>query len=195
MTDPIRCERCGQPHPRCSAHNQAGKPCGQFPRTGATVCKRHGGHAPQVVAAAERRRKVAAAEQAADTYGLPRDVPADVALVEEMHRAAGHVSWLGALIAGLDVDGLTQWGESGRQASVWLDLYHRERKQLHLVAKDIVGLKLAEREVQVAEQQGAMLAAVIGRVLDSLDLTAEQRALVGEVVPRELRAVVAGGGE
>lgn len=27
MSEP--CPRCGQPHPGCTAHNRAGRPCGQ----------------------------------------------------------------------------------------------------------------------------------------------------------------------
>ena len=41
---------------RCGAHSsQTGKPCGQWAIRGGTVCRTHGGRAPQVKAAAERR--------------------------------------------------------------------------------------------------------------------------------------------
>lgn len=36
------------------------------------------------------------------TYGLPVDVDPHKALLEELHRTAGHVAWLGALIADLE---------------------------------------------------------------------------------------------
>jgi hypothetical protein len=44
------------PRAKCTAHSsRTGEPCKQWPVKGATVCKWHGGGAPQVRAAAERR--------------------------------------------------------------------------------------------------------------------------------------------
>jgi hypothetical protein len=40
---------------RCSARRTTGDPCGNYPSAGARVCRYHGGNAPQVRAAAERR--------------------------------------------------------------------------------------------------------------------------------------------
>lgn len=34
--------------PKCTAHNTEGQPCGNYPIKGATVCRYHGGSAPQV---------------------------------------------------------------------------------------------------------------------------------------------------
>ena len=39
----------------CTARRQDGKPCGSYAVRGGTVCRRHGGSAPQVRAAANRR--------------------------------------------------------------------------------------------------------------------------------------------
>lgn len=191
--DPNPCARCGQPHPRCKGHRKDGNPCTMWPRKGSAVCKRHGGNAPQVKAAAERRQAEEKAQKAVATYGLPIDVPADQALLDELHRTVGHVTWLNALIGGMGEDGLTQWGESGRQVSVWLDMYQRERAHLAKVAKDVLGSAIAERQVRVAEQQGAILAGAVRQILDRLGLTAEQRALVPQVVPAVLREITGGG--
>src|SRR5689334_20738736 len=99
----------------------------RYPRHGAPVCPRHGGSAPQVVAAAKRRRDEETARQAVATYGLPRQVPPDVALLEEVHRTAGHVEWLGQLVQLADTTQLTQRGEQGVTVeSVWLDMYRKE---------------------------------------------------------------------
>lgn len=44
--------------PRCTAHSsRTGQPCKQYPIAGATVCRTHGGAAPQVQAKAEERLK------------------------------------------------------------------------------------------------------------------------------------------
>jgi hypothetical protein len=138
------------------------------------------------------------------TYGLPREVdPAD-ALLEEVHRTAGHVAWLQVKVGDLDEQDLV-WGtvqevdrSSGEfggtdttqaaKPNVWLELYRAERRHLAEVCKTALAAGVAERQVRLAEQQGALIATVIGRILDDLDLSAEQRGMVAEVVPRHLRA-------
>ena len=179
-----------------------------WPRRGAKVCKRHGGHAPQVKAAAQRRRQQTSAYRSMVTFGLPREVPPYVALLEEVHRTAGHVAWLAEKVAELDDTDLV-WGvaeETEKHASeftgtdttrkaaphMWLVLYQQERKHLADVCKAALAAGVAERQVRLAEQQGQMLAGVIRRVLDALDLSVEQQAKVAEVVPRELRLAAAG---
>lgn len=190
-SEPIDTDRAAEPiDGRCNRRSsRTGKPCKKYPVKGAKVCATHGGKAPQVKAAAERRVAEQAAEKAARTYGLPVAIPADRALLDELHRTVGHVTWLGALIGDMDQDGLTQWGEGGKQASVWVGLYQDERRHLAKVAKDVLGTSLAERQVKLAEEQGALLAAVIGRILDRLGLTEQQQGLVRVVVPEELRKI------
>ena len=181
-----------------------------WPRTGVAVCKRHGGHAPQVIAAAERRSKEAAAELAVVTYGLPREVAPDVALLEEVHRTAGHVAWLAEVVGQLEREEVT-WGlaeetdappgENGgggvttkhkASVNVWVKLYQDERRHLAAVCRDALAAGIAERQVRLAEQQGALLAGAVSRILDALGLSPAQRELVSVVVPRELRAISGG---
>src|SRR5438445_284324 len=68
-------------------------------------CRLHGGktRTHQVAAQAEMVR------QAVVTYGLPREVDPSQALLEEVHRTAGHVAWLAAKVAQLDEADLF-WG-------------------------------------------------------------------------------------
>ena len=46
------------------------------------------------------------------SFGLPREVDPHEALLEEVHRMAGHVAWLGELVAALErkqiVHGITK---------------------------------------------------------------------------------------
>lgn len=76
--------------------------------------------------------------------------------------------------------------------SIWYQLYTAERA--HLVAVCTAALKagVEERRVRLAEQQGDLVAAAIRKILEALNLTPAQQALVGTVVPRELR-LIAGG--
>ncbi|PYG00178.1 hypothetical protein SAMN05216184_104117 [Georgenia satyanarayanai] len=89
--------------------------------------------------------------------------------------------------------------------SIWYVLYERERKHLVTVASAALKAGVEERRVRLAESQGALVAGVIRRVLDGMleQLLAAGMApgmrdvwqeSVVEIVPRELRALAAGGG-
>lgn len=191
---------------KCGAERKGRAPCAQpagfgTSHVGVGRCRNHGGCTPTHVVAGQR----ALAEQAVATYGLPVDVSPPEALLDEVKWTAGHVAWLRAQVQALEREALA-WGLTKREdqgatefpgvnvteqavPNVWLDLYQRERKHLLDVCKAAIGAGLAERQVRLAEQQGAMLASVIRGILDDLGLTPEQAARVGEVVPRHLRAV------
>src|SRR5439155_16736474 len=72
-------------------------------------CSWHGGCSPTHETHARREQAL----QAAATYGLPIDTPAEQALLDEVARSAGHVAWLAAQVAKLDPEALT-WGERTR---------------------------------------------------------------------------------
>jgi hypothetical protein len=76
--------------------------------------------------------------------------------------------------------------------SVWYELYTRERAHLVMVCSAALKAGVEERRVRLAESQGDLVATAIRRILDALGLTEAQQALVGTVVPRELR-LIAGG--
>lgn len=186
------------------AHRK-GMPCTKAPVRGGTVCASHGGNAGQVRAAGQRRQQEAAAERAVATLGLSRTIDPSEALLEEVWRTAGHVDWLAQRVRDLEQDDMT-WGTrrvktGGDDAGttqeagppVWYELYARERAHLVKVCAEAIKAGIEERRVRLAEQQGALLADVIRRILADLDLTASQQLLVGEVVPRHLRAIAGGG--
>lgn len=215
--DPMPCDQCGEPHTRCSAHTRKGKPCGQPAMSGQTVCKMHGGMAPQSLAAAERRALERDAIKSLESFGVPVVVDPHTALLQELHRTAGAVQWLGAIVADLEQSDIS-WGktrdktggedagtthEAGR--NVWVVLWQDERKHLTSVASACARAGIEERRVTLAEEQGRMLAGVIQRILTGLfdALVAELGEhvaarvvfesawpqLVGQIVPAELRAV------
>ena len=68
MAAPWDCPKCGKLHPRgCHGHissgERKGEPCKNGPRHGIAVCTKHGGNAPQSIAAAARNVEIAAAEK------------------------------------------------------------------------------------------------------------------------------------
>ncbi len=198
--DPMPCTTCGEPHTKCSAHTRSGRPCGQKPMAGQRVCRMHGGSAPQSLAAAERRGQERSALLAMESFGVPVEVDPHTALLQELHRTAGAVAWLGAIVADLDQDDVV-WGrtrvktggddagtthEAG--ANVWVRLWQEERRHLVAVSAACVKAGIEERRIQVVEAQAVLLAGTVSRILERLDLSDVQRGLVAVVVPEELRA-------
>lgn len=178
----------------CGAKNRAGNPC-QRPagwgtdHAGYGRCKLHGGSHKNGRA---QGRKLMAAE-AVVTYGLPREIDPHNALLEELHRTAGHVAWLATKIAAFEDDAdLKQYAgsEDGmlwEKPAVWIDLYHRERKHFAEIAKTCVSVGIEERRVQLAERQGQLIADVLRGVLTELGVI--DRPEVPAVVRRHLTVI------
>ena len=208
MRSPDRGRWCPEHQRReCVSPCKGGAPC-HSPRMvrGSDKCRMHlGRKAEPVIAGAVM---MARAEAAVITYGLPRDISPTDALLEEVRYTAGHVAWLREQVQALEADALV-WGiteevdrGSGEfagtdttraaAASMWLELYSRERKHLLDVCKAAISVGIEERRVRLAEAQGNLVAEVIRRILARLDLTPAQGKLVPFVVPEELRRAAAG---
>ena len=194
---------------RCTAHRTNGQPCHAPAMRGQTVCIKHCGGTPQARGAAGRRLAQAKAIQAVVTYGLPVDIEPQDALIEEVARTAGHVRWLAQLVSEIERADLV-WGVTEEQQvraseftgvnitkgsvpNVWLDLYQRERTHLVAVCKAAIGAGIAERQVRLAEQQGALIADVIRAVIGDPDLglSVEQQETARRVASHHLRALPA----
>lgn len=201
MTDdnPMRCERCGQPHAQCAAHTRRGKPCGGRPVKGARVCRMHGGAAAQVQAAAARRLAEDKAREVLLGFGVQVDTDPHTQLARLINTSAGLVSFYEYQCRKLHPDALV-WGDvevrddfrgltvvQRGEISVWLRLYNEERDRLGRLCRDAIASGLAEREVRLAEQQGALVAEVLRLVLADLELTPDQQTRALNVVPLRLR--------
>lgn len=198
------CATCGHEHltragrPSCTGHNKGtGDPCPTPPVRSTDKCRMHLGRSASSVIAEDKARKAMA------TYGLPIETSPAEALLSEVHRTAGHVAWLAAKVAELEEHELT-WGTTqiktggqdggtteAAEPHVWLKLYQEERKHLVRVCADAIRCGIEERRVKLAEAQGTLVAGLIRSILADLNLTAEQLALVSEVVPRRLRELAA----
>lgn len=174
------------------------------PHRGFGACKGHGGGVPNHMKAANKekaRREVA-------TYGLPREIdPAD-ALIEEVCRAAGHVSWISDRIRELEqselIWGVTEEVDQGatefpginrKHAAVphvWLDLYNRERKHLVDVCKATIAAGVAERQVKLAERMGGQLAQVMQGIFRRMGMDPNDPALLAAITAEFGSLVVAG---
>jgi len=197
---------------RCWGYaKKTGNQCGQAAMPGQNVCRLHGGAAPQSRRAAAQRLAEEKARKLVQTYGRKIETTATDALLDEVQWTAGHVAWLrervqeiesSALAHGADrehplVWGITKEKEGGDDRgitseaapNIWLKIYQQERAHLVIVCAHAIKAGIEERRVQLAEQQGELVARAIRAILGDLMLTPEQQARVPEIVPRHLRAL------
>jgi hypothetical protein len=141
---------------------------------GAPVCVMHGGGAPQVRRARERRIALAEALLADPRRG-PDEVLADVLHQSDfLMREARSEIQAGRVTTAT----MTRLVELAERAGTW--------------ARHVLDSGVQERQVRLAEGQGAMVAAVLSAIFDDLVLDERQRRLVPTVVPRHLRALTDG---
>lgn len=193
---------------KCKAtSSKTGQPCGNWPLKNQKVCGYHGGKAPHVQAAAERRGAEELARKAMETYGKKVDVDPITALLDEVCWTAGHVAWLRERVREIEQDALV-WGKTSEvdkqaaefpgtdtteaaEPNIWLVLYQRERAHLVNVCKAAISAGIEERRVKLAERQGDMMVGVLQKIFGDLNLTPEQQALLPTVVPARMREVMA----
>ena len=178
---------------QCTAtSSRTGQRCERAPIKGGSVCTTHGGRAPHVVAAAQQRLAEAEVQQqlarATDTYGLPREVDPGMALLEEVHRTAGHVAWLSGKVAALGEDELVVTGAFGPVKNPMLTQYERERAHLAKVTADAVRCGLEARQVALAERLGEQVLSAMRGFAAELGHDPDDPAVV-EAGARHLRLV------
>ena len=100
------------PKPKCTATNKkTGLRCGQYPAIGATVCRFHGGGAPQVKRKAQER-----------VLEL-RDLAADLLETQLRAKKAGAATTLSAVERLTDLASRMEDRESGKQGHSDLDVF------------------------------------------------------------------------
>lgn len=120
-------------------------------------------------------------------YGAALDVNPFVAILEEVRRSAGHVSWLGMKVAEAPFDDALL-----DSYAPWVRLYQQERGNLLKASETAVKLGLEERVVRVEERRAELVARVLLSTLEALDLPAEIRARAPQVLREQLLMLDAG---
>lgn len=200
----------GDDRPKCAGRKTNGEPCGNYPMKGGTVCRKHGGGAPQVRAAAKRRLALAEATAELDRLGRVADVEPAEAMLAMVQEAAANVAVFRLLVQGLrlevdhelaavDEDGVplnatglgaglaVRTGSMTKPAEVevhvWVRMYDAERERLVKWAKACRDAGVDERLVQLAERQ----VDVVERILAAT--SAGLLAMTLGVLERELGVV------
>lgn len=181
--------------PRCAAKKTNGEPCTQRPIRGGTVCATHGGRAPAVkAAAAVRLLQAKVGKELAQRSIEPVTDP-----LARYAELAGEV-WAWLELCREQVNRLESWDYTDarlvQDAKAIVQVYERaiERAQKTLLDMLRLGLDaeaLRQSRERPTRQQAETLVSVLQGVLDDLDLTAEQRARVPQVIADRVSAVQA----
>lgn len=170
------------PSPKCLAKTRAGGKCRKqkgwgTEHLGTGRCKLHGGNT-------ESGQKAAASE-AATIMGVELDVDPHDALLTCVRIAAGEVAYCSSLIADLEKPMvMTPFGE---MLSIWITTRQKATMALAKYCKMALDAGVAERQVQVAERYGEMLATLISGILADLKLTKAQQKEAPTVVRKHLQ--------
>lgn len=111
------------------------------------------------------------------------------ALLLGVRLAAGRVAWVDEELRRATREAEADDGGGSSAVRSWLKESRLERTLLARTAKAAIDAGVAERLVRQVELEGQLVAEVLGRTLDALDLSAEQRQTAFAVAHRELLAL------
>lgn len=181
------------PYTPCTGTSrQSGQRCRLRPIRGGTVCKWHGGGAPQVRAAAERRLATQALQADAEAtiahLGLQ---PVEDPLAELGKLASSAKAMMENLGARVNDLGDPEHFDlkSTPQLRVVVELYERALDRTAKILDMLVRHGYTERQVAISEQEAMLVAGVIRRVVAGLGLTADQQKLASTLLAQEFRAL------
>ena len=153
---------------------------------GSGPCKNHGGTLPEVAAKAHVDQVMNGQTSFGAFWGAPVNITPEEAMLQEIHRTQGHVTWLGEQLAHLpEQDHHKPFGH------YLVDKYQAERQHLVGVCKAAITMGIAQKQVELAQAQGKLLAAVLQAfTLDpELNLTPAQRAKVPDLLRKHLTTI------
>ncbi|MDF3290741.1 hypothetical protein [Streptomyces silvisoli] len=172
---------------KCTGRSsQTGEPCKNFPIKGGTVCRSHGGAAPQVKAAAAAR---VVRERATAVLGKLDIVPVEDAYAE-LQQLAGELIALKDAIRGR-VEALTQirYMSESEQTRAELTVYSQLLRDCSAVLGSLARLSLDERMVRIKESQAEMVKVAIEGALRAAGLEGDALSRARMDVGRRLRVV------
>lgn len=190
MTEPMKPRRC-------TAHTGSGNQCRRAPIRGGTVCPSHGGRAPQVKAAAERRHAAQALEadaRAVLAFEAVEPIADPVlALAELAAEVRATLRALGQRVNALqDPRYVSPMGTEQTRAELTLLGQYQDRLARMLTA--LGQFDLDDRRVRITEAQAAVVVHVLDRLFAFLDLEPQRKAEADAEVVRIFRSLDQDGG-
>lgn len=183
-------------HALCGAKKKNGALCRKFAgegteHPGVGRCKYHLGntkehqkHAVKVTAQREAAKAQQTLLEQAVNFGLILDVEPVEALLMTLRMSYGHLAWLRYEITLLD-------DKASFDARVLLRMFDDERERVARIAKMALDAGVQERQVQLAERYGEMLADLLKTIFGDPDLalSTKQERMLPTVLRRHLVAV------
>jgi len=197
--EPFDCAKCGQRHTRCTGHVDSLpdgtvidlRPCHKWPRKGANVCQKHGGNAPQVIAATQRRKVEASAMKLLGVEGYEPIIDPYTALA----NVAGEIVKLKDVLLERveEMDTLRSFGgETGEQIDVVFAAYERAVDRAEKILTNMARLDLEDRIAKLRARINSDVAAtIVGAMNAALDV-ADVQGPTREVIVREFRNQLSG---
>lgn len=180
---------------RCKAKaKSSGNQCRRYAIAGGTVCKNHGGGAPQVAAAAARRLEAQRLE--ADTTAalawLGEKAISDP--LDELGRLATEsralTTALGARVNGLRA--LTEYDlKETPHIKAEIELYERAMDRTHRMLDSLIKAGYMERQMKIAEDEAMVIAGIMRRVFQQVGMTQVQQRKANVFLQEEFAALEA----
>ena len=159
----------------CGAAKRSGAPCTLeagwgTDHLGEGRCRHHTGMAGVVSTA----RKL----------GVPEAVTPTQAISGVLRLAVGNLAYVNAKV--LELDGEDIWDPENRR---WITWQERLMDRVAKYAATAVNMGVAERQVQLAEQQTRFMGELLEAVMGEIELTPEQRKRVGPAIRNQLAVI------
>lgn len=180
---------------QCTATAKStGLPCQRPPVPGATVCRFHGGAAPQVRKKATLRL---VENSARELFGkvAPEPVPIDNPLAAYADFAGRVMAWLDLMDSQLD-DLRAVGYEServGEQIHAAIQLYERAMDRANTVLASYARLNIDERLSGITERQAEQVVRALDAVIAFLGASGPRAIEARKVGAQQLRVVASGG--
>ncbi len=167
-----------------------GEQCKKWALKGSTLCRKHGGNNPHIKRKAKQRLAQQTVGAMLAKQGIELDAvdPLEI-LLEQLGMASGAAHAYGAMVR--DLEGVTMASKFGLEPHVLIAMWNEERDRASRLAKMALDAGVDERQVRLAERQGALLHKVFILMLEDrmLGLTLEQRETGKKIAARHLRAL------
>lgn len=180
---------------KCTATRSDGEHCKAWAIKGASVCRVHGGSAPQVKAAAAVRvveqKAVAVIRKHFDARTPVTDPLA--AIAEVAGEMVAVKDWLRQRVEAIQAQQMRveTFGQQAEQMRAEFQAYVGMLASCSKVIGDIARLNIEERMARVTELQAAAIISALDRTLAELGISGEQATKAKASIGRHLRVVPA----
>lgn len=132
----------------------------------------------------------AAADEAA-SMATPISVTPGQAVVGVLQLAAGQLAYCTAMVGGLSEEQMFEEAIGGAVPNRWVRLQLQIMDKIKQYSRAAADMGIQERQMQMAEEQTAMVGSLLEAVMEDLKLTKSQRKEVGPAIRRQLPAIMA----